>query len=156
MHHSRVLACSLAALAITSCGGLTKALDGGSSGCSTEFCDKLAFGTGIGGNGFQLVGENTSFSLATTHGDITFRFESAEDSAGRAVRLYIYSGGGSSASPYWQKDYPVLQSYGHIYLSTFRITDPGSYEIRAYYVKDVGGGIGQETKVITAPITITQ
>ncbi|MBI5511178.1 MAG: hypothetical protein HY903_20650 [Deltaproteobacteria bacterium] len=43
------------------------------------------------------------------------------------------------------------QTYGHILLSSFRITDVGTYEIRAYLV--TAGG--SETHVVTKPITMT-
>ncbi|MFH1812532.1 MAG: hypothetical protein ABIJ09_27615 [Pseudomonadota bacterium] len=148
----------VAGLGLAACGEFLQPSSDGDAGsdgggCSTEFCDDLRFGTGLGGTGFDLLGETNSFSvasMATT--SIFFRLESAADFDSRFVRLYIYSGSGSNSAPYWQNDFVPGQSYGHILLSTFRITDQGSYEVRAYLVTNMGA----ETHVITMPITMTQ
>ena len=122
------------------------------SGCSTEFCDGLKFGHGLDNTYFDLVGVTDTFSVAEmSTGNIYFRLESSADFDSRFVRLYIYSGSGSTASPYWQNDFPLPQTYGHIALSSFRITDAGSYEVRAYLVTSMGG----ETHVATRAITMT-
>jgi hypothetical protein len=139
-----LLACSLLLFASVGCGS------------GSSFQDSLRFGTGIGGNGFDLVGESSSFSVTTlgTTGQIYFRLESAQDMGSRAVRLYInYAAGGVN---YWQNDYPSIQSYGHIFLSSFRVTDAGSYIVQADLVEQVGPDIGKETQVISAPLTMTQ
>ena len=102
------------------------------------------------------MGESSSFSVTTlgTTGQIWFRLESAQDMGGRAGRLYINYAAGDT--PYWQKDYLNPQSYGHILLSSFRVTDPGSYTVHAYLVEQVGPDIGKETHVIDAPLAMTQ
>jgi hypothetical protein len=115
------------------------------------FNNDLRFGTGMGGNGFSLVGEATTFSVASINSghDIWFRLESCDDIASRFVRLYTYSGTGANAAPYGQKDVQLPQTYGHITVSSgLRITDVGSYQVRAYYVTSGG----QETHVIDANI----
>jgi hypothetical protein len=79
-------------------------------------------------------------------GQIWFRLESAEDMAGRAVRLYINDG------TYAQEDYINPQSYGHILLSSFRITDVGTFTVKGYLVEQVGPDIGKETFVAQSSI----
>jgi hypothetical protein len=69
--------------------------------------------------------------------------------AGRAVRLYINDG------TYAQKDYTNPQSYGHILLSSFRITDVGAFTVKGYLVEQVGPDIGKETFVADSTITMT-
>ena len=129
-----------------------------SAGCGSgsSFQDSLRFGTAIGANGVELVGESSAFSITAlgTTGQIYFRLESAQDMGGRAARLYINYAAGDA--PYWQKDYPNPQSYGHILLSSFRVTDVGSYTVHAYLVEQVGPDIGKETHVIDAPLGMTQ
>jgi hypothetical protein len=115
------------------------------------FSNDLRFGTGMGGNGFSLVGEATTFSVASVKASngIWFRLESCDDIASRFVRLYIYSGTGANAAPYGQKDITLPQTYGHITVSSgLSITDAGTYQVRAYYVTSGG----QETHIIDANI----
>jgi hypothetical protein len=121
------------------------------AGCGSQdtFRNSLTFGTGITGGGFELAGEATNFSLSSDGADIWFRLESAADFDGRFVRLYIYSG----TYPYSQKDYTLPQPNGHILLSSFRITDPDSYTVKAYLVEEVVD-IGVETHVIDAPLAM--
>jgi hypothetical protein len=139
-----------AALGLVLLAGCTGTSDAGADGGS-EFENKLEFGeTSVG---FDLVGKGSTFSVATMpSAGIAFRLESAADFDGRFVRLYIYSESGSQSAPYWQRDYVPGQTYGHILLSTFRITDTGSYEVRGYLVTSGGS----ETHVATSPITMTQ
>jgi hypothetical protein len=118
-------------------------------GGGDSFKDSLTFGTAIGGTGFDLVGESNTFSLATDGPDIWFRLESAQDIKDRFVRLYIYSG----SYPYAQKDYIPPQNYGHILLSSFRVTDAGSYTVKSYLVETILD-IGKENHVIDAPLTL--
>jgi hypothetical protein len=124
-----------------------------SAGCgsnNSDFNNSLTFGTGFGGNGFDLINPGTSFSVAAegTTGAIYFKLESAADMAGRAVRIYINDG------TYATHDYPSLQSYGHILLSSFRITDTGTFTVKGYLVEQVGPDIGKETFVAGANITM--
>jgi hypothetical protein len=128
----------------------------GGLGCSggsgdSAYQNRLTFGTGIAGTGFDLVGESTTFSVALlgSTGQIWFKLESAADMAGRAVRLYINDG------TYAQKDYQNPQSYGHYFLSSFRITDVGTFTVKAFLVEQVGPDIGKETAVAQADIAMT-
>jgi hypothetical protein len=121
-----------------------------SGGGGSNYKNSLTFGTGIGGNGFALVGESTTFSvgLMGSTGQIYFKLESADDMAGRAVRLYISHG------TYDQKDYPNPQSYGHILLSSFRITDVGTFPVEGVLVEQVGPDMGKETSVAQSTIVM--
>jgi hypothetical protein len=127
------LAC-LASVSLTACGS------GGD-----QFTNRLTFGTGIGGNGFDLVNEGTTFTATP---DIWFKLESAEDMAGRAVRLYINGG------TYGTKDYKPTQDYGHYFLSSFRITDVGTFTVKGNLVAQVGPDIGKETFIAEASLTM--
>ncbi len=120
------------------------------SNTTSDFKNSLTFGTGLGGTGFDLLGESTTFSvgLMGATGQIYFKLESAADMAGRAVRLYISKG------TYAQKDYPNPQSYGHMLLSSFRITDVGTFPIDGDLVEQVGPDIGKETLVASSTITM--
>ena len=145
----RSLPCLLlltAALAASSCGG-------GGGSCSGGFCDGLTFGTGVTGTGFTLAGPSDTFSLAAqgSSGQIWFRLESATTFRTRAGRLYI-NYPGSPPVPYWQKDYAGLQSDGHLLLSSFRVTDKGSWDVVAYLVESSG----TETRVANRELTITE
>ena len=127
---------SLAALAclvcLTACGG-------------GDFKDDLAFGTGVDGTGMALTGESTTFTVG---GGLTlwFRFESAADFDGRFVRLYFDS--------LEQKDFAACAAKDtHICLSQFHVSNPGSYEVKAYLVK-TNIDIGEETLVATKTLTL--
>ena len=119
-------------------------LTGCGSSDSQQFTNNLTFGTSIGGNGFQLVNEGTTFTAP----DIAFKLESADDMAGRAVRLLINDG------TYATKDYTPPQDYGHYLLSSFRITDSGTYVVKGYLVAQVGPDIGKETFVAQSTLTV--
>jgi hypothetical protein len=123
---------------------------GDSGSDDNDYTDRLTFGTGIGGNGFALVNEGSTFSVAAlgTTGQIYFKLESAADMVGRAVRLYI------NAGTYAQRDYTNPQSYGHYLLSSFRITDRGTFTVRAYLVEQIGPDIGRETFIAQSTITM--
>lgn len=117
-------------------------------GSSTDsFYDSLTFGTGFGGNGFELVGEGTTFSLTELNGSpIVFRLESEDDIDSRFVRLY-YNG-------VTNEDFQAPQTYGHIFLSTIDVSYTGTYNVKAYYVNTVID-IGVETFVAEETFTIT-
>jgi hypothetical protein len=120
------------------------------SGGSSNYQNSLKFGTGIGGTGFDLIGESTTFSVALmgSTGQIWFKLGSAEDMGGRAVRLYFNDG------TYQQKDYTNPQSYGHYLLSSFRITDTGTFKVKAFLVEQVGPDIGKDTFVADSSINM--
>ena len=123
------------------------------AGCgsnNSDFQDSLTFGTGFGATGFDLINPGTTFSVATegTSGAIYFKLESAADMAGRAVRIYINDG------TYGTHDYLSQQSSAHILLSSFRITDTGSFTVKGYLVEQVGPDIGKETFVAGSNISM--
>ena len=123
----------LASFSLTGCGS-----DG------SQYTNNLTFGTGIGGNGFELVNEGTAFTAP----DIWFKLESADDMAGRAVRLLINDG------TYGTKDYQQAQDYGHYLLSSFRITDAGAFVVKAYLLKQVGPDIADPIFVAQSTLTM--
>ena len=107
----------LVVLAIASC---SKKSD---DSTTPAYSNKLELGTGFNPtNLFELTGKGTTFSLQS---GIYFRLESADDMAGSAVRIQIDTQTGTAVATY---DYPSIQSYGHIYLSTFSVEVPGNYK----------------------------
>ena len=112
-----------------------------------SFSNSLRFGTGLGGNGFDLVGEAKTFSLAKLDGKpLYFRLESVEDIDGRFVRLYF--------DDLTNKDFTAVQEYGHITLSSFAVTNAGTYDVKGFYVQTVID-IGKETLVASATLGVT-
>lgn len=126
------------------------------AGCSSnsadsgaEYQNTLTFGTGVGGSGFDLLGEGTTFSVTALGSQaIWFKLGSAADMQGRAVRLYFNDG------TYATKDYQNPQDYGHYLLSSFRLTDVGSFTVKANLVAQVGPDIGKETLVAQATLAM--
>ncbi len=110
--------------------------------------NSLTFGTGLGSTGSDLIGEGSTFSIATmgSTGQLYFKLESADDMAGRTVRISINGGA------YSQKDYANPQTSGHTLLSSFRITDVGTFTVDGSLV---GPGTGTLTEVAQASITVT-
>ena len=119
------------------------------------FSDKLSVGTGFSGT--SLTGEAATFSLGTA-GRVTlfYRVESAAGGFGkvngtstglRFARLYINS--------LEQKDStaPSVRTQ-HINIDSFRVSNPGTYTIRAFRVDPVND-IGVETFVGATTITVT-
>lgn len=89
---------------------------------SDSFSNQLTLGTGLNGNNaFELVGEGTVFPAGSL---IYFRLESKDDMNGSMVRIRIQNLGTATTQDF---DYPALQDYGHIYLSSFTIPAAGSY-----------------------------
>jgi hypothetical protein len=89
---------------------------------TSEFSNSLKFGTGLNpSNLFLLTGEGTVFPKLTS---IYFRLESQDDMAGSAVKIQVNKSDGSIYNSY---TFPSIQSYGHIYLTSFSIPDAGNY-----------------------------
>lgn len=96
---------------------------------SDEFSNSLKLGTGLNpSNLFQLTGEGTSFTKLTP---VYFRLESKDDMAGSMVRLHIV---GSSVAYDENWDFNNPQSYGHIFLSSFTLTEAGTYTVTGILV----------------------
>jgi hypothetical protein len=124
------VAVAFAALSV-SCGALPGA-----------FKDDLRFGTGIDYGAMKLTGEGTSFAA----GPISFRVESAANFDGRFVRLYL--------NALEQKDFSACANAdAHICLSAFNVSNPGTYEVKAYLVATVVD-IGKETLVTSSSFTV--
>ena len=94
------------------------------SGCKKEedaeeeqFTDILALGTGM--NGFNLVGEATTFYLTGGSLNIYWRLESMDDMAGSDVRILIEKNITGSFQVIDTVDFNNPQSYGHIMLSSY-------------------------------------
>ncbi|MBK9981999.1 MAG: hypothetical protein IPP15_06155 [Saprospiraceae bacterium] len=87
-----------------------------------QFSNSLKLGTGLSAtNSFVLTGEGTVFQSGIL---IYFRLESKDDMAGSAVRINVNPVGSATTETH---DFPSLQSYGHIYLSSFLVQSPGDY-----------------------------
>jgi len=100
---------------------LAVACDKKSDSTKDEYSNSLKLGTGMNASNFTLTGEGTVFQKQTA---IYFRLESKDDMAGSDVRISVTKTGTSSVENH---DYPSVQSYGHITMSAFSVTDPGSY-----------------------------
>jgi hypothetical protein len=105
------------------------------SGCSKKsttdnpYSNSLQLGTGINPtNLFDLTGTGTSFNASSL---IYFRLESADDQGGSSIKLQINKQDGTSYNSY---TYPALQNYGHIFISSFSIPDPGNYTVTGIIV----------------------
>jgi hypothetical protein len=91
-----------------------------------EFNDILALGTGLNAtNLFQLTGESTTFQGVPK--TIYWRLESQADMAGSAVSIKIEKLSGGVYSSFNTFNYNNPQTYGHIMLSSFSITQTGSF-----------------------------
>jgi hypothetical protein len=91
-----------------------------------EYSNKLTLGTGIGENGFQLNGEATTFTGANN--PIYFRLESQTDMEGSQIRIRLEKNSGSGFVFYNDYTFNNPQSYGHIFLSSFKTGQTGSYK----------------------------
>jgi len=114
---------------------------------TTTFTNKLTIGTGM--NGFDLIGEGTTFSLAATGGNLYFRFENSSDFNGQTARIQTFYAGGGPYGGTADKDVAAVN--GHIVVSGFRITNTGSYQVQGSSVP-VGGG--SQTQIATVDITM--
>lgn len=102
------------------------------SGCGkveTEtWKNQLTLGTGMNASDFTLVNESTAFTANT----IYFRLESADDMNGSPVRIVITNLANNQSANY---DFPSLQSYGHIYISSLAVGETGSYKATGILTK---------------------
>lgn len=102
---------------------------------NADFSDELTLGTGMAG--FNLVGETTSF-----HGTpctLCFRLESSEDLQGSPIEIRVEQATGENYTSFQTFTFPSLQSYGHIYLSSFGLVSTGQF--RAKGVKVTSGRV---------------
>jgi hypothetical protein len=106
-----------------------------SSGCkksedsTSEYTNKIELGTGLDpSNSFILTGVGTTFTSTAT---IYFRLESQDDMAGSKVKIQVMN---SNGTLYNDWEYPNPQSYGHIMVSSFRISETGNYTVSGILV----------------------
>ncbi|MDP4281004.1 MAG: hypothetical protein Q8867_02540 [Bacteroidota bacterium] len=98
---------------------------------TSEYSNKLQLGKGLNvTNFFELTGVGTTFEANAL---IYFRLESSSDMSGSDVKIQIDKQDGSS---YNSLTYTNTQNYGHIFLSSFIINDPGTYKATGILIKN--------------------
>lgn len=88
-----------------------------------EFSNELTLGTGM--SGFDLIGETTSFPAAPAL--IFYRLESAADLGGSAIEIRVEKKVNGAYLAAHAFPYSNPQNYGHIFLSSFTLTETGEY-----------------------------
>ena len=96
---------------------------------SSAYSNSLQLGTGMNAATFQLIGVGTSFAAEST---IYFRLESSDDMEGSEVKIQIDKQDGT---PFNTFTFSNPQSYGHIFMSSFSIGDPGNYKATGILTK---------------------
>jgi|WetSurMetagenome_2_1015567.scaffolds.fasta_scaffold875832_1 hypothetical protein len=101
-----------------------------SSDTSTdEFSNKLELGTGTSAsNSFVLTGVGTTFTAGSL---IYFRLESKDDMAGSNVNMKVMRSNGTDFNTFL---FVNPQSYGHIMVSSFAITETGNFMVTGILV----------------------
>lgn len=94
---------------------------------SDQFTNKLTLGTGMNASNFTLIGEGTVFTRVGNSATIYYRLESAADFGGAGVSIKIEKQSGSSYTVVGTYAYSNPQSYGHIIMSSFGVSDIGSF-----------------------------
>jgi hypothetical protein len=94
---------------------------------SNQFTNKLTLGTGMNASNFTLIGEGSSFTRIGGTVQIFYRLESASDFGGAAVSIKIEKQSGSNYTLVGTYNYPNPQNYGHIIMSSFNVTESGSF-----------------------------
>jgi hypothetical protein len=98
-----------------------------SSSSSDQYSNKLTLGTGMNASNFSLIGEGNAFTRVSGTAIIYYRLESATDQGGGGVSIRIEKQSGSSYTIVGTYNYPNLQNYGHITMSSFNVSEAGSY-----------------------------
>jgi len=100
-----------------------------SDSSTSEFSNNIQLGTGVNSaNPFILTGVGTTFLAETA---IYFRLESQDDMAGSAVKIQVNRSNGSLYNSF---NYTNPQSYGHIMVSSFTISELGSFTVTGILV----------------------
>ena len=128
----------------TSCEVQKEEEDGGKGSSSSEFVNKLQFGSGINAQTKALTGVATTFTSTTD--SIYFRLDTKDDQAGRKIRLKFKKGSDLTDT----KEFPSVQSFGHLFNSKFARPQAGAYSIEAFMVTTAN----VETSVLTSTLTI--
>jgi len=103
---------------------------------SSEFTNKLTFGTSINYNDFTLNGEATSFSISP--GNVSYRLESEEDYNSKPVKFVILKNGTAYSTEIFASN-PTPT--GHIFMTTLNYAQKGNYSVSAYIQKTSGDQI---------------
>ena len=93
---------------------------------TNQFTNKLTLGTGM--DGFTIAGESTNFNLSGGSVIISWRLESSADMAGSNVNIVIHDLSSSSTANDISFTFTNPQNYGHIMLSSFALTNSGSFK----------------------------
>ncbi|NWF50967.1 MAG: hypothetical protein HXY49_10545 [Ignavibacteriaceae bacterium] len=105
----------------TGCG-----IEDNPTGNNNQFIDRLTLGKGLGGNGFQLVEETTTFSDSSA--PIFFKLESKADFEGAPISLRIEKKINGVYSFLKDFGYNNPQSNGHVFLSSFTLNERGEFK----------------------------
>jgi len=103
---------------------------------TSDFTNKLTFGTAINYNDFTLTGEGTSFSVSP--GNVAYRLESSEDFNGNPVKFVIQKSGITYSTEIYSTN---PKPTGHIFMTTLNYAQKGSYSVSAYIQKTSGDQI---------------
>lgn len=103
---------------------------------SSQFTNKLTFGTSINYTDFTLVGEATSFSISP--GNVSYRLESEEDFNSNPVKFVILKSGIAYSTEIFASN---PKPTGHIFMTTLNYAQKGSYSVSAYIQKTTGDQI---------------
>lgn len=96
---------------------------------SDEFTNKITLGTSMTASTFTINGQSTTFTRLGGTATIYFRLESAVDVGGSGVSIKVEKQSGSSYTVVGTYAYANPQGYGHIVMSSFTISEAGSYRI---------------------------
>lgn len=100
---------------------------------TSDFTNKLTFGTAINYNDFSLTGEGSAFSVSP--GNVAYRLESTEDFSGNTVKFVIQKSGITYSTEIF------TNKTGHIFMTTLNYAQKGSYSVSAYIQKTSGDQI---------------
>ena len=90
-----------------------------------QYSNTLTLGTGM--SGFTITGETTNFYRLGGQAIIYWRLESSADMAGSSVRIAIAKQGTNGFVSDTSFTFASTQSYGHIMLSSFALSEIGSF-----------------------------
>lgn len=93
-----------------------------------EFSNNLIIGTGVDYSKFAISGEGTSFTKIGPSLTLYWRLESKNDMQGSAVKIKIEKQNAGVYAAYTEFSYNAAQDYGHIMISSFSLTESGSYK----------------------------
>jgi hypothetical protein len=97
---------------------------------TSDFTNKLTFGTSINYNDFTLGGEGSTFLIPP--GNVAYRLESAEDFNGNGVKFVILKSGSTYSTEIF------TNKTGHIFMTALNYGQKGSYSVTAYIQKTSG------------------